>query len=61
MAALLRAAADTVAPNADPFEGAPWDDEPLTPEDEAALAKAEEDVRAGRVRPWHEVKRELGL
>jgi prevent-host-death family protein len=26
-----------------------------------ALREAEEDVRAGRVRPWEDIKRELGL
>lgn len=26
-----------------------------------ALREAEEDIRAGRVRPWEDVKRELGL
>jgi hypothetical protein len=31
------------------LEAAPEDDEPLTPEDEAAIEEALEDVRAGRV------------
>ena len=35
---------------------APVDDEPLTPEEEAAIAEAMEDVRAGHVRPWEEVR-----
>ncbi len=30
------------------------------PETMAALAEAEEDVKAGRVIPWQQVKRELG-
>jgi prevent-host-death family protein len=31
------------------------------PELMAALAESDEDIAAGRVRPWEEVKRELGL
>jgi antitoxin YefM len=31
------------------------------PELMAALAESDEDVAAGRVQPWEEVKRELGL
>jgi predicted transcriptional regulator len=37
------------------------DDEPLAPETLEHLKKAEEDVRAGRVRPMDEVMKELGL
>ena len=40
---------------------APWDDEPLTDEDIAALAEAKEDIKAGRLIPHEEVMRELGL
>lgn len=40
---------------------APYDDEPVTPEEEAAVAEAWEDVRAGRVSSLDEVRRELGL
>lgn len=40
---------------------APYDDEPLTEEDIAALDEAWEDVAAGRVITDEEVKRELGL
>jgi hypothetical protein len=39
----------------------PYDDEPLTEEDIAALDEAWEDVRAGRVITMEELKRELGL
>jgi hypothetical protein len=37
------------------------DDEPLTPEDEAALLKSAEDIRAGRVSSLAELRRRLGL
>ena len=37
-----------------------YDDEYLTEEDKIALAKAEEDVQAGRVYSLHEVKRQFG-
>jgi hypothetical protein len=40
---------------------APYDDEPLTEEDIAALDEAWEDVAAGRLVSDEEVKRELGL
>jgi predicted transcriptional regulator len=40
---------------------APYDDEPLTEEDEAALAEAYEDLAAGRVVTMEEVEREFGL
>ena len=40
---------------------APVDDEPLTPEDEAALVAAYEDIRAGRVMTTAELRRRLGL
>jgi hypothetical protein len=40
---------------------APPDDEPVTDSDAAAIGRAEEDVRAGRVVPHEEVLREFGL
>lgn len=40
---------------------APLDDEPLTPEEEEAIAEAEEDIRLGRVVTSAELRRELGL
>ena len=40
---------------------APYDDEPLTAEDEAALQEGLADFAAGRVYTAEEVKRELGL
>ena len=39
----------------------PYEDEPLTKEDIAALDEAYEDLKAGRVFTMEEVKRELGL
>lgn len=38
---------------------APYDDEPETEEERQAVAEAYEDISAGRVRPWEEVRREL--
>ena len=43
------------------FLNAPPDDEPLTEEDMQAIREAEEDIAAGRVRPWRDIKEELGL
>jgi predicted transcriptional regulator len=43
------------------FRDAPEDDEPLTPEEEAALAEADADIEAGRLIPFEEIKREHGL
>ncbi len=40
---------------------APYDDEPLTPEDEAAIEEGLADLAAGRVVSHEEVKREFGL
>ena len=37
-----------------------YDDEQLTEEDKIAIAKAEEDVKAGRVYSLDEIKRQLG-
>ena len=41
-------------------ENAPFDDEPLTPEDIAALDEAQESVRAGRLIPDEELWKSLG-
>ena len=38
---------------------APYDDEPVTPEEEAAVAEAWEDVKAGRVVSHEEARRRL--
>ncbi len=43
------------------FMEAPYDDELLTTEEQAALDKAWEDVAAGRTVSMEELKRELGL
>lgn len=40
---------------------APYDDEPLTEEDEAALTEAWEAIARGKVYTDEEVRRELGL
>jgi hypothetical protein len=40
---------------------APWDDEPETDAERAAVAQAEADFRAGRIVPLDDLKRELGL
>jgi LmbE family N-acetylglucosaminyl deacetylase len=42
------------------FRDAPLDDEPLTREEEAALAEADRDIAAGRTISLQELKRELG-
>lgn len=39
----------------------PLYDEELTEDDRKALSNAEADIAAGRVKPWDQVKRELGL
>jgi hypothetical protein len=48
----------------DPFllalESAPIDDEPETDAERAAIAEAHDDISAGRVRDWTDVRRELG-
>lgn len=42
------------------FMNAPYDDdEPLTPEDEAAIAEGEAEWRRGETLSWEEVKRNL--
>jgi len=40
---------------------APLDDEPVTEEEEALVAEAWEDVKAGRLHSLEDVKKELGL
>lgn len=40
---------------------APYDDEPETDEERAAVAEAQEDFKAGRVVSHQELKHELGL
>lgn len=40
---------------------APIDDEPLTPDDQAALREARDAARRGDVTPHEDVRRELGL
>jgi hypothetical protein len=51
-------------PLADPFllalASAPIDDEEETAEEQAAVAEARDDIAAGRVREWSDVRRELG-
>lgn len=41
------------------LEDAPLDDEPVTPEDEAALAQAERDVAEGRILTHEDARRLL--
>jgi hypothetical protein len=43
------------------FMNAPEDDEPLDAEALAAIAEAEKDIKAGRVRPLSDVVKEYGL
>lgn len=40
---------------------APIDDEPVTEEEQTLVAEAWEDVKAGRVHTYEQVKKELGL
>jgi hypothetical protein len=40
---------------------APYDDEPVTPEEEEAVREALEDVAAGRMHSLEDVKKEFGL
>jgi predicted transcriptional regulator len=53
------------ARRSDPFlrylDAAPIDDEPLTPEEEAAIAAGRADAAAGRVVSFDDLKRELEL
>ncbi len=41
------------------LDGAPEDDEPLTPEEEAAIDEGLAEYRRGETRPWEEVRAEL--
>lgn len=41
------------------LDDAPIDDEPVTPEEEAAVAEANADIAAGRTVPFDEVLREF--
>ena len=54
-----------LAEHGDPFirklMNAPFDDEPVTEEEEAGVSEAWEDYEAGRVQTLEEVKEELGL
>ena len=49
----------------DPFlnalADAPWDDEPLTDEDRAAVAEAREDIAAGRTISAGDLRKDLGI
>ena len=49
----------------DPFlnalADAPWDDEPLSDEDRAAIAEAREDIGAGRTVSARDLKEELSI
>lgn len=50
--------------NADPMiamlDAAPWDDEPSSPEEEAAVAEARTAIARGEGVGWDEAKAELG-
>jgi len=54
----LRQEAD---PTYRPLEDAPFDNEPETPDERAAVEEAHRDVAAGRVLPHDEAKRRWGL
>jgi hypothetical protein len=43
------------------LESAPFDDEEVTPEDEAALAEAEAEFRRGETTSHQEILREFGI
>lgn len=59
---VLRALRIRSAPKpVEPWENAPWDDEPLTTDDLAAIEEAEQDFAAGRVYTQAEVESELGI
>jgi hypothetical protein len=42
------------------LDSRPEDDEPLTTEEQEAIAEADEDIAAGRLIPFEEVKRKYG-
>ena len=48
-------------PLARTIAAAPYDDEPVTPEEQVAVERAMEDIAAGRVAPHEEVARRFGL
>lgn len=50
---------DTADPLVRFLDDAPEDDEPLTPEDEAAIDEARAEYRRGETRSWEEVREEL--
>jgi predicted transcriptional regulator len=54
----LRLLDDVRDPLAELLDGAPLDDEPVTPEEAAAIAEAEADIAAGRTVPLEEILRE---
>lgn len=41
------------------FAEAPYDDEPLTSEEEEAIRRADEEIERGETVPWEQAKREL--
>jgi len=43
------------------LESAPYDDEAVTPDDEAALAEAEAEFQRGEMTPHEEILREFGI
>lgn len=42
------------------LDAAPWDDEPSTPDEEAAVAEARDAIARGEGIGWDQVKAELG-
>jgi hypothetical protein len=42
------------------LDAAPWDDEPITPAEEAAVQEARAEIARGEGVPWEQVKAELG-
>ncbi len=42
------------------LDSRPEDDEPLTAEEEEAITEADEDIAAGRLIPFEEIKRKYG-
>jgi len=42
------------------LDSRPEDDEPLTPEEQAALAESDADIAAGRTGSYEQVKQDLG-
>lgn len=62
LAALLRAVVEALEPpprRVDPYADRPWDDEPLSEEELAAIAEAEADIAAGRTVTLEDFEREL--